>query len=318
MEELEQYLEFDAAFVQVEELVKKALSSPALSIRQFTEYLGRSRGKYIRAKSLLTCAMDKQGKIHPNAVKFAATIEVLHLATLVHDDVIDDADLRRGMPTLQRQFGKKTAVICGDYLLCIALALGTSVENRGDYLDLEFPDYIRRICLGELNEHLNQNNFDLSIREYLRIISGKTAALFEASFYGGSLLVTREDRILKQYARLGRYLGMIFQLLDDCADYEEQEYAEKKPVQSDFEQGVITLPLIQALKDPFFREKAKASELELKEVNDAVRSCGGLSFTKTIARKYYKKAAYIINALDVTEYKRERLLELLNRAFRAA
>ena len=181
----------------------------------------------------------------------AAAIEILHLATLVHDDVIDNADLRRGEPTLQKKYGKRTAVICGDYLVCMAMKLAASTSQKSDmeeYEQLDMPDYMSRVCLGELNQHINNGNIDLTVRQYLRIISGKTAALFEASFFTGAVLVEKDLKQVKKYARLGRYIGMIFQLTDDCMDFEETEETAQKPVQSDYEQNVITLPLIHAFK----------------------------------------------------------------------
>ena len=148
-------ISYEFAFELVKEEVDRALSTAPFIIRGYTKHLAASMGKYIRAKSLLICAQNKDGLIHPNAIKFATSIEILHLATLVHDDVIDNANIRRGDVTLQNKYGKKTAVICGDYLLCIALNLATSIPNKQDYLDLNIPDYMSKVCLGELNQQIN-------------------------------------------------------------------------------------------------------------------------------------------------------------------
>jgi heptaprenyl diphosphate synthase len=244
-----EYLTFEAAFSAADEEVERTLSASPALVRTYTRHLAASKGKFIRATSLLACAQTKDGWIHPNAVAFAAAIEILHLATLVHDDIIDNAETRRGSITLQKKYGKRTAVICGDYLLCAALKTAASIPNKKDYLDFSPADYMSRICLGELNQHLNNGNLDLSVYRYLKIISGKTAALFEASFYAGAVLCTDDRRSLAHYRRLGRYVGMIFQLTDDRIDFEADESAAKKPVQSDYEQGVITLPLIYALQN---------------------------------------------------------------------
>ncbi len=309
-------ISYDTAFNNVQDEIQKALSSPPPLIRQFTEYLSRSRGKYIRTQALLTCAMDRDGNIHPDGVKFAAAIEILHLATLVHDDVIDDADLRRGIPTFQKKFGKKTAVICGDYLLCVALTTAASAANIREYTELELPDYVSKICTGELNQHLNSFNFKLTVREYLRIISGKTAALFEASYYGGVILSEEDKDKSSEFQKLGRYTGMIFQLMDDCADFEEDMDAEKKPVQSDFEQGVITLPLVIALRDPFLKNRAENQDITRAEINEAVKKSGGISFTKMLAGRYYDKSVHIINELDIGKEKRQKLFMILNKSIR--
>ena len=140
------------------ELVKQeidyTLSKSPLLIREYTKHLMATKGKFIRAVSVITCAEDEEGLVHPNALKMAAAIEILHLATLVHDDIIDNAELRRGDVTLQKKFGKRTAVICGDYLLSVALRMATSIKNKKEYLDLALPDYVGKVCLGELNQHI--------------------------------------------------------------------------------------------------------------------------------------------------------------------
>lgn len=310
---------FSDALDMVKEEVNRVLSGTPVIIRKYTEHLKTSSGKYIRATSLLACAENEDGLIHPHAIKFAAAIELLHLATLVHDDVIDNADIRRGSLTLQKKFGKRTAVICGDYLFCIALQLATDVSNKEEYIKFNMPDYMGKICLGELRQHLNNGFLDLSVSQYLKIISGKTAALFEASFYAGAILNGEEKSLIAKYMRLGHYVGMIFQMTDDCIDFEKTEKIAKKPVQSDFEQGVITLPLIYAFKNmPGLKEKAKGTpdnKLSRKEINDVVANTGGISYTRKLSKRYYDKAMQIINELIITSQKRERLKVILNKAY---
>lgn len=307
---------YDEALVLVRDEVDNALSGSPSVIREYTSQLLGTRGKFLRAVSLLTCALDSENRIHPNAVKSAASVEILHLATLVHDDVIDDADVRRGNPTLQKKYGKKTAVICGDYLLCIALKIASSVPNKQDYLELDMPDYMSRVCFGELSQHINNGNFDLSVRRYLKIISGKTAALFEASFYTGAVLSGCSGKELSKYKRMGRYIGMMFQLIDDCMDFEATESVAKKPVQSDFEQDVVTLPLIHALSNMHgFKEKAKNREVTRSQINETVSHTGGIMYTRMIAKKYYNKFIKTLGGLDITEYKRNGLQAILDKGF---
>lgn len=310
-------IKYDEAFKSVRDEVDKALSSSPKVIRGYTEHLKASSGKFIRAHSLLSCAEDGDGFIHPNAVKFAAAIELLHLATLVHDDVIDDAATRRGNETLQKKYGKKTAVICGDYLLAISLKLASSVPNKEDYLNLNVPDYVSRICVGELSQHINNFNFDLSVYKYLKIISGKTAALFEASFFAGALLCEDDDKIINKYKKLGRYIGMIFQLTDDCMDFEKTEDEARKPVQSDYEHGVITLPLIYSFKNTDgLKLKAANKELSGQTIKEEVLRSGGLKYTHMLSEKYYKKSIKIIEELNIGEEKSRKLKYVLDKAYR--
>ncbi|MBB2181671.1 polyprenyl synthetase family protein [Lachnospiraceae bacterium MD1] len=310
-------IEYEAAMNQVNMEFDKALSGSPRIIREYTKHLLNSRGKFIRALSVLICAENQEGLVHPNAVTAAVAIEILHLASLVHDDIIDNADLRRGDVTLQKKYGKRTAVICGDYLLSIALRMMANIPNKKDYLDLEMPDYVGRLCLGELEQHINNFNINLTIYRYLKIISGKTAALFEASFYAGAIFSGASEKEIKRYKQLGFYIGMIFQLTDDCMDFEKTVEVANKPVQSDYEQGVITLPLIHALaEEKSLKEKASNQGLTRAEINDAVRKTEGLQFTRMVVKKYYNKSLKIINELDLSESKKERLTLVLNKATR--
>jgi len=312
--------QYESALEQVRKEVVRLLSASPPVIRDYTGHLALSMGKFIRAASVIACAMEDGGRIGEKAVKMAAAIEILHLATLVHDDVIDNADLRRGEITLQKKYGKRTAVICGDYLVCLAMKLVASVTDQTDMEDamrLEIPNYMGRVCLGELNQHVNNGNVDLTVPQYLRIISGKTAALFEAAFFTGAALAEKDRDIIRKFAKLGHNIGMIFQLTDDCMDFEETEETAKKPVQSDYEQNVITLPLIHAFKKmPLLKQKAKKQRLERKEINEAVRETGGLDYTRQVARKYYDRSLELIRELVLPEEKENRLRAILNRAFR--
>ena len=312
------FIEYYKALDCVKDEMNRVLSSTPLIIRKYTEHLKASSGKFIRAVSLITCAEDKDGLVSDNAIKFAAAIELFHLATLVHDDVIDNANIRRGELTLQKKYGKRTAVICGDYVFCIALRLAASVSDKEKYLDLEMPDYISKVCLGELNQHVNNGYLDLTVPQYLKIIAGKTAALFEASFCSGAILGGYDEVTVKKYMRLGRYVGMIFQITDDCMDFETTENVLKKPVQSDFEQGVITLPLIYAFKRlTGLKEKAGSSQLSRADINHAVEKTGGLQYARTVSKKYYDKALIIMDELDITNDKRARLKLILDKAYMA-
>lgn len=312
-----QYISYDDAVELVKNEVDRALSSSPSVIREYTRHLMGSRGKFIRAASLLSCAMNAEDMIDPDAVKSAAAVEILHLATLVHDDVIDDADIRRGNPTLQKKYGKKTAVICGDYLLCIALKLASSVQNRREYHDLGLPDYMTKVCFGELSQHVNNGNFELTAARYLKIISGKTAALFEASFHAGAVISGSDSSGINRCRRLGRYVGMIFQLIDDCMDFEATENVARKPVQSDFEQNVVTLPLIHALSKMLgLKEKARNGGMDRNTINEAVSKTGGLIYTRMIAKKYYNKYMKALSDLELSENKRDRLQSILDKAYR--
>ena len=308
-------LSFEEAFELAKKEIDRQLTGSPRVINDYLTHISNTQGKMIRAVSVLVCAEDEAGKINPNAVQAAAAIEIIHLASLVHDDVIDNADLRRGQDTLQKKFGKRTAVICGDYLLSLALKTISAIPDGKRYMDIKTSDYISKLCLGELREHINNNNLNLTLSEYIRIISGKTAALFEASFFAGAVLAGDTQTEINIYKKIGNYVGLIFQLRDDCLDFENSSDTAKKSVQSDYEQGVITLPLIHAfVRLPAFKKKAADKNITREELNRAVEEARGLDYTNQIIRKYYRKAEQNISRLNVSGEKRARLTAILKRA----
>lgn len=306
----------DEALERVEvEMRRRMLKTPPV-VKNYTKHLLLSQGKLLRTRALLACAMDEENLIHEHAVPVATAIEILHLATLVHDDIIDNADTRRGIATIQAKFGKKPAVICGDFLLCMALKLFSETAAKEEGKDLNYPDYISRLCTGELLQNENNYNTEITVKDCLKIMRGKTSALFEGAYRAGASYCGCSEQDEKEYGKLGRYIGMIFQLTDDCIDYECGEGMAKKPVQSDFDQGVMTLPLVHALRNqPEVKDRIRNGAITKAEILALVAGCGGVSYTKGISMKYYKKAEKILSKLSMTEEKRQRLADILNHAY---
>ncbi len=305
---------FDEALALAKALMDKALSTTPAPFRPRTEYLTQSPGKFLRAYALLACAEDEAG-VRPSAAKAAAAVELLHLATLVHDDVIDNAGTRRGLKTVFQKFGAQQAVITGDYIFCLALRLAAQAAASEKDISEELPRTMEKICMGELLQSINNRNFALSGNGYLRIIAGKTAALFEGSFLAGAMLGESSRDEAKKYAKIGWHLGMIFQLSDDCMDYESTAQQAKKPVLSDFEQGVVTLPLIVAMNNkPDLRERASVGKISKEEVRSVVVEQGGLAFTRRISRLYYERAMRLLDGLIAPAQKKDKIGELLYQA----
>ncbi len=295
-------------------LMNQSLCTTPAPFRPRTEYLAKAHGKFLRAQAVLVCAQDEAG-VKPAAAKAAAAVELLHLATLVHDDVIDNADMRRKQATLMKVFGSRQAVITGDYIFCLALRLAAEAVQDESKPDDDIPNIMEKVCMGELLQSINHRNFGLSGIGYLRIISGKTAALFEGSFYAGAKLCGTEGTDAKQYASIGRHLGMIFQLADDCMDYEATAEQAQKPVLSDFEQGVVTLPLIVAIKQqPSIGQRAIDGKITKEEVRQAVHKEGGIVFTRGVSRVYYERAMRQLHNLIAPEFKKEQIASLLRQA----
>ncbi len=302
----------------VKERVNKTLRRAPAVVREYMQHLTEGSGKYVRARAVLMCALDANNNISDDALTFATAVEILHLATLVHDDVMDDADTRRGIPTLNMKYGKRTAVICGDYLFSLCLQiLSVFREKEKDEayrsIDMDVAKIIRRICLGELLQHIKNGDINITGYEYLRIISGKTAALFAGSFYAGAFFAGEPENVRKKYRKLGEYLGMIFQITDDCIDYSAERDIAKKPVRSDYDQGVITLPLIFALgKEP---QGSKQIDISAGNVSEIVRHSGGVEYAYGVANRYADKARKLLASPEMarmTDQKRAMLTELFD------
>lgn len=307
-------LEYDQAMLQMELKMRKLLQTAPPLIRRQTSHLAKATGKGIRARSLLACAMGSDDLISPGAVQAATAVELLHLATLIHDDIIDDADTRRGIETLHVKFGQKIAVLSGDYLFCLAFDLAASIPPREadrKKVDSVLPSYFTEICLGEIREFSNTGNLDLNEGEYFQIISEKTAALFQASFHAGFLLSDEPPEVRDIYLTLGQEMGIIFQLADDCLDFISSPQKVKKPVLIDSRRGVVTLPLIYALRvDNTLRGKVEKGLAE-QELKAAVLAAGGIEYTRSIIAERRAKAEQLLSALRSTSKRKclERLLE---------
>ena len=301
-QQLPQKMEINSAAEHAAGLMFHLFENAPKPVRPMTKHLASASGKGVRTSLLLTSAMDEEGLVPKDTILAGVAIEVFHLATLIHDDIIDNADTRRGIPSLHVEFSKKQAVICGDYLMCMALsAVSTIYEPYKDFVE-QFTSAIEKVCLGELRQHSNHNNTDISFYEYLRTIHGKTAALFHISAYSGALIGGCSDKELKQMGKLGTYFGMIFQILDDCKDYMLSDSEALKPTKTDIAAGVVNLPLLMAfLKEPELRNIAKraiGNPIEAgKLINDVCR-LEGVSSSIAVVEKYEKKAANILNNIS--------------------
>lgn len=309
-------LEYDVALSLTEAEVRKLLKTAPPLVRRETSHLARATGKGIRARALLACSLGEDGLVRNGAVNAAVSVELLHLATLIHDDIIDDADMRRGIDALHIKFGEKKAVLCGDYLFCLAFDTASAIPSRErdrDKIDRVLPSYFSEICLGEIREFSNTGNLDLTENEYFRIISGKTAALFQASFHAGFLLSDEPPEAKDVYLEAGKQLGIIFQLADDCLDFLSSKKKAKKPVLTDGRRGVVTLPLIYALQaDNTLRAKIEKG-LSEQELKAAVMAAGGLEYTRSKIKERRSKAKKLISSLGF-ESKKTRLELLLDKA----
>lgn len=258
-----------------------------------------SGGKMLRPAFVLLSG--KFGKYDSEKLcRLGAVIEMIHMATLVHDDIIDDANLRRGKTTIQSKYGKNYAVFMGDFLFARCLNLLSDdilIENIRNVSKV-----VSKICIGEIEQFSSRYNLNVSIKNYLRRISAKTAALFSLSCYIGASESDCNESLCKYLARVGYNIGMAFQIIDDILDFEGDWNIVGKPVGNDLKQGIFTLPLIYALKSGDKKlinilSKADYNYNDILEIIEITKKLKGTDRAITLAKKYTKKAFNLISEL---------------------
>ena len=230
--------------VQVDRVLREALASDVALIRQVAEYIIGGGGKRLRPALLLLAAgaFGYQGRHH---YTLAAVIEMIHTATLLHDDVVDESRLRRGHATANATFGNAAAVLVGDFLYSRAFQLMVSVDRMQVLAIL--ADATNVIAEGEVLQLMNAGNVALDERSYFDVIELKTAKLFEAAARLGAVLGDADPEREDAFRRYGMHLGTAFQIMDDVLDYSGDAGAIGKNLGDDLAEGKMTLPLIRAL-----------------------------------------------------------------------
>ncbi len=299
------YPELKQELVCVINLMKKNVKCKDKRIENSILELIESGGKLLRPAFVLIGSKfgnpDKE-----KSIPTAAVIEMLHMATLVHDDVIDDSKLRRGQETIQSKYGKDYAVYIGDYLFCVCFKiLATNSSLQAIKMDSRA---MSKICMGEVNQLNSRFSMKLSVKDYLSRISGKTAELFSISLYLGAAECDADNKICRELGNIGHNLGMAFQIIDDILDYEGSDKSIKKSAANDLKQGIYTIPFIYAYKNnksafEEILEKDFYTEEEIGKIIDLVKANDGIKMAKDLAGKYMKKCFKGIDKLPENEYK---------------
>ena len=233
-----------ADMAQVDRVLREALASDVALIRQIAEYILGGGGKRLRP-ALLILAAGATGYRGRDHYTLAAVIEMIHTATLLHDDVVDESKLRRGNATANAMFGNAASVLVGDFLYSRAFQLMVSVDRMRVLAIL--ADATNVIAEGEVLQLMNAGNFALDERSYFDVIERKTAKLFEAAARLGAVLGDADAAREDAFRRYGMHLGTAFQIMDDVLDYSGDADLIGKSVGDDLAEGKMTLPLIRAL-----------------------------------------------------------------------
>ncbi len=232
----------------------KNIDSNVSIINAAGAHLIKAGGKRMRPAFVLLAAKYFKENIE-DIIPMAIALELIHVATLVHDDVIDNSDLRRGAATVRSEWGNRVSIYTGNYIFAHALTL-IEKYDRTDIVNI-LADTSMKICDGEINQMLSCYKIDLGLKNYLRRIERKTALLISVSCELGAMVSDADEKYIKALKEYGYYLGMAFQITDDILDFVADEKTLGKPTGSDIRQGVITLPAIYALKHDTHREELR-------------------------------------------------------------
>lgn len=296
-----------ADFKAVDHCIQQRLESDIVLINELSRYIINSGGKRLRPVLTLLAAKacGYEGEHH---VQSAAIIEFIHTATLLHDDVVDASELRRGKETANALFGNEASVLVGDFLYSRAFEMMVEIENM-QIMGI-FANTTNVIAEGEVMQLLNIHNAEISEEDYLRVILSKTAKLFEAATLIGSVLAGQDAQQQADMAAYGMHLGTAFQLVDDVLDYTSDAETLGKNIGDDLAEGKPTLPLIYALQHAKATDadKIKAAIVNGEKDNAAeiiaiVQNCGAIEYTMQAARKEVLSACRFIDKLPDTDYK---------------
>ncbi len=307
---------------EVDALILRRVKSEINLIEDIARHIIASGGKRIRPALTLICAQLCKGNVN-RAVPLAASIEFIHTATLLHDDVVDDSKLRRGLPTANEAFGNKASVLVGDFLLSQAFQLAVA-DGNSRVLSI-LADASAIISKGEVLQLMNERNVETTVDSYLRVISAKTAALFAAACEMGGVAGGNATAAQK-LAEFGMQLGIAFQLTDDVLDYNADEATLGKAVGDDFREGKVTLPVILAYHAGKYEEKVfwqrTLGDLEQRPA-DFAKACKLLAKHNAceqalaMAGQYCDKARKILDHFDRSPAK-SALLETISFALKRA
>lgn len=297
----------------VESYINGSLSSDIALLQSINGRILSHSGKQLRPLiSLLVAMACSEGKAVDDSCRYAAGAELLHNATLLHDDVADSSDQRRGSPTIRSLMGPSVSVLVGDYWLVKAMELILSAENHGDRVLKIFSKTLSDLAEGEMLQLQKADTGDTGYEDYLRIIYNKTASLFVAASLSAAISVGASEQMEKAVVDFATALGIAFQIRDDIFDYSDDS-GVGKPVGVDIMEQKITLPLLGALQAVPEEEASKIRNMvssihehpETRAViMDFVKRNGGVAYAEKILSEYIRKATDALETLPDSSYRK--------------
>lgn len=286
---------------------RSSMSTKVMLLDKIMDYIVRRKGKQMRPMFVFLSA-GVSGGINESTYHGASLIELLHTATLVHDDVVDDAAYRRGFFSINALWKNKVAVLVGDFLLSRGLLL--SVENKEFGLLEIVSEAVREMSEGELLQMEKARNLDITEHLYFEVIRKKTASLIAACCAVGASSAKASPEVVGKMKMIGEKVGMAFQIKDDLFDYGEAEIG--KPLGIDIREKKLTLPLIHAIGKSSWTEKrqviswvrnAEKESANIKKVIEFVRKAGGIDHAITVMKGYQDEAQRLLNEMPASTYK---------------
>jgi heptaprenyl diphosphate synthase len=290
----------------IEKEIEETIDSQVPLVREASLHLLKAGGKRIRPVFVLLAG--RFGDYDINVIKnVAVTLELIHTASLVHDDVIDEAELRRGRKTVKAKWDNRIAMYTGDFIFARALELMTNINNPLAHKILS--NTMVELCLGEIEQIKDKYVFDQNLRNYLRRIKRKTALLIAASCQLGAVAANVDEESHKKLFRFGYYVGMAFQITDDILDFTSTESELGKPAGGDLMQGNITLPVLYAMEYPEIKKEIlKVNEHitrdEIGKIIILIKNSDVINRSLALSNRYLDKALAIIESLPQNKSKK--------------
>ena len=286
----------------------ESIDSKVSLINKILKYVIKTKGKQFRP-ILCLLASRLNGKPNDNTYLSASTVEILHVATLLHDDVVDESNIRRGWPTVNSIWKSKLAILIGDYMFSRSLNNMSQLNNL-EYINI-LADISQRLSEGEILQIENSLNKDMSEDIYFKMIADKTASLISASCKLG-YITTSHDKRKNNIEKFGEYLGIAYQLKDDLFDVLGKLKDTGKPSQLDLKKNMLTLPYIHILTKVSNKDKKRiisnlkyySKRNNLKEIENLISDLGGIKFTKQKIEEFSSRAYDELNHFSESKYKK--------------
>lgn len=304
----------------VDKVIDQNLKSDIPLIEQIAKHIIYSGGKRLRP-ALVILSSHIHGTVSSATIALAAAIEFIHTATLLHDDVIDESSLRRGIPTAHTVWGSTTAILVGDFLFAKAFEL---MVATGDLRVLEILSKTSSIIsAGEVHQLIESHSFDISVETSLQIMGAKTSELFGAACQTGAIVAGADQRTAQNIYQYGYNLGLIFQITDDVLDYQTQDDSRGKIPGDDFREGKITLPVIYTYQSATVEEQdflnrtmveLNQTDLDLEKARSLIQKYQGFEKSLALAKDLMEQSKdFIGNQHKYTELLHGLLAECLIR-----